>query len=118
MALPALRADDNTNTPPQGGRGGGGGFHGGPRGPMMMYDKLNLTDDQKAQIAKIIKDTEEERRQKIDAVLTDEQKAKLQAMREEMKSRMQGDGQGKPRSDKGNPFEGGNGQQQQAPASN
>jgi Spy/CpxP family protein refolding chaperone len=45
------------------------------------FDQLNLTDTQKAAILQILKDTEAERRQKIDQLLSAEQKAQLEQLR-------------------------------------
>ena len=76
LCLQTVRADDN---PPP----------GGPPGKMHAphlppgFDQLNLTDAQKAAIMQILKDTEAERRQKIDQVLTAEQNAQLDKMKEE-----------------------------------
>jgi len=60
-------------------------------------DQLGLTDAQKEQIKQIFKQTEEERRQQVDAVLTADQKAKLQQIMAEHKGR----GDGPPPADSG-----------------
>ena len=59
------------------------------------FDQLNLTDAQKSAILQIIKDTEAERRQKIDEVLTSDQKAQLQQMMEEHRAH-EGNANGNP----------------------
>jgi Spy/CpxP family protein refolding chaperone len=58
------------------------------------FDKLNLTDDQKAKIKEIFKQTRDEMKQKIDAVLTDDQKAQLEKMKADHKGGPGGHGGG------------------------
>ena len=79
LCLQTARADDNAPPPPPPGQ------HQPHLPP--GFAKLNLTDDQKAAIEQIIKDTEEERRQKIDQVLTADQKAQLEKMKAEHHAR-------------------------------
>ncbi len=65
----------------QGGGPGGmqpGGFH---VIPPFVQDQLNLTDDQKKQVA----DLEKETKDKLDKILTDEQKQKLKDMRSQFR---------------------------------
>jgi len=86
LCLQTAQADDKT--PPPGGPPGGMHRPHLPPG----FDQLNLTDAQKASIEQIMKSTEAERRQKIDQVLTPEQKAKL----EQLKAQHQGHEGGAP----------------------
>jgi periplasmic protein CpxP/Spy len=102
FAVPTIRAEENDAPPPkkQGGPGGGPIEH-----ILKLKEKLGLTDDQVTQIKKIGEDTREamkalhekagdreskkdemmairdDAKTKLDAVLTAEQKAKLDEMR-------------------------------------
>jgi Spy/CpxP family protein refolding chaperone len=76
LCLQTARADDNA---PPGGAPPGSHEMRLPPG----FGKLNLTDAQKSAILQIIKDTEAERREKIDQVLTPDQKAQLEQMKAE-----------------------------------
>jgi Spy/CpxP family protein refolding chaperone len=93
--------------------GGGPGGPGGPQQgfhvlPPFVQDQLNLTDDQKKQIA----DLEKQTKAKLDTILTDEQKQKLKDMRCQFRRRGPG-GQGGP----GGPGEGpGSGGQRPPPS--
>lgn len=77
-----------------GGPGGPGAGQGGMQGggfhilPPMAQEQLKLTDDQKKQIEALEKQTKE----KLDNILTDDQKQKLKDMREKMRSRGPGGG--------------------------
>lgn len=99
FAVPAIHAEDDTPPPPR--------KEAGPKGERgdMMKEKLGLSDEQDAQIKKIhaeareqikalrqkklepeerqaeVKKIREATREKVDAVLTAEQKAKLDKMR-------------------------------------
>ena len=80
LCLQTARADD-TSTPPPGSPPGSGWMHKPHLPP--GFDQLNLSDAQKAAILQIIQDTEAERRQKIDQLLTADQKAKLEQLKAE-----------------------------------
>lgn len=76
-------AEDNGGPPPPKGGPGGGGLKGGPgQGgfhllPPPLMEKLNLTDDQKKQVA----DLEAEVKAKLAQILTPEQLQTLKQMR-------------------------------------
>lgn len=87
---------------PGGGRPGGGGFGGGRQGGggmMRMYDQLGLTEAQKTKLKAL---TEKQRaesmalrkkhEEQIGAILTPEQRKKLEAARKEMMERFRGMG--------------------------
>lgn len=81
-ATPPPQGHDGGGAPGAGGPGGRGGHDGGPGGgfhvlPPFVIEKLNLTDDQKKQIA----DLEKEVKAKLDTILTDEQKKTLSEAR-------------------------------------
>ncbi|AGA26432.1 EF-hand domain-containing protein [Singulisphaera acidiphila] len=73
---PAARAGG----PPGGGPGGfmRGGFRPGEVFPMMLQDRLELTADQKKQVADLQKEVDAS----LEKILNDEQKAQLKEMRE------------------------------------
>jgi Spy/CpxP family protein refolding chaperone len=92
VAMPvALLADDLAGTAPASGNAVGAGADGQRmEKARAAFEKLDLTDAQKAQIKQIRANTPagKERRQQIMAVLTPDQKAKLIAM---LKERHDGD---------------------------
>jgi Spy/CpxP family protein refolding chaperone len=63
----------------------GGLRHDG--GPQMMLGMLDLTDEQKEVIAKLVEDSREKLHADIKAVLTDEQIEKLQQLRDDSENR-------------------------------
>ena len=111
--LSQARADDKPDGPPPkqdgaapggGGQGGPGGPGGGPPGrppggvhviPRFAEEKMNLTDDQKKQIA----DLEKEVKEKLAKILTPEQMKTL----EEARPPRPGGGQGGPGGGQGGP---------------
>jgi Spy/CpxP family protein refolding chaperone len=77
--------------------GGGGGFGGGRGGGMRMYEQLGLKPDQKTKIEGITKKYREQMQalrkkqtDEIKAVLTPEQRKKLDKQMEEMRQRFGG----------------------------
>ena len=117
MALAsAARADDKPDGPPpkQDGAGAGGaGGQGGPGGggrppggihliPRFAEEKLNLTDDQKKQVA----DLEKEVKEKLAKILTPDQ---MKTLAEARPPRGPGGGQGGPGGGQGGPGGGGQG---------
>lgn len=125
-APPATQPSDNGGGPGGGGPGGGGPGGGGPGGgggrpngppggfhliPRFAMAKLNLTDDQKAAIAALEKDT----KAKLAAILTPEQMKTLETARPPMMGRRGGGqngggGQGGPSGGPGGGPGGGQGQ--------
>jgi Spy/CpxP family protein refolding chaperone len=99
-----LQAQPDNQSPGGAGGSGQGGQRpgrrqgGGPGGPQQGFhimppfvqDQLNLTDDQKKQIA----DLEKQTKQKLDNILTDEQKQKLKDMRSQFRGGRGPGGQG------------------------
>lgn len=94
-----LQAQPDQGPGAQGGQRPGrrqGGGPGGPGGPQQGFhilppfaqDQLNLTDDQKKQIADLEKQTKE----KLDNILTEQQKQKLKDMHQNMRRRFGGSG--------------------------
>ena len=94
--------------PPGGGGGrpgGGGGFGGGGRqgggggGMMRMYEQLGLTEAQKTKLKSVTDKQREEsaalrkkHEEQINAILTPEQRKKMEAARKEMMERFRGMG--------------------------
>ncbi len=102
LTVPALSsfAQDAGGQPPGGGAAPGAGVQGGPGGggpgqghggfhllPPRAMEQLNLTDDQKKQLA----DLETEVKAKVEKILTPDQLEKMKQMRPPMR---QGGGQG------------------------
>lgn len=86
----------------EGGRPGGPGGRGGMMAPGQLFppflvEQLKLTDDQKAELAKLQKETEA----KLDKMLTDDQRKQLK----EMKERGPGGDRGRPGTEGGRPGE-------------
>ena len=86
-ALAAREAGNDRGGPPRGGPGGPMGM--GPPRPgeilsPMLQDRLELTSDQKAQLATLQKEVDG----KLETILNDDQKAQLKTMRERGPGRM------------------------------
>jgi hypothetical protein len=91
------RANDRGGPPGFGPRGGGPGGPGGPPAvgqilPGFLQERLNLTAEQKEQVAELQKDVDA----KLAKILTDEQKKTLQEMRERGPGRFGPPGGGPP----------------------
>lgn len=89
FTLPATAQEGPGGPPAEGGAGGPRGFHILP--PFVM-DKLNLTDDQRQQLAALEKET----KAKLDKILTDEQKKTLAEARPPRPPQQGGPGGGGP----------------------
>jgi Spy/CpxP family protein refolding chaperone len=89
--LPALRAQESTTPPAKHPARKAGA--GGPRGEQAkerldkLASELNLSDEQKREVAAAMKDQAEQRRELRDAT-PDERRAKAKALREEMDAKM------------------------------
>ena len=68
----------------------GRGWHGAPRGGREPFSRLDLTDEQKEQLGELrtehrteMRETRQNHRQALEGVLTDEQRHKLEAMKDD-----------------------------------